>query len=79
MERRRDLVKLVKKFGEEGRIAIRNVRRDANDKLKNAEKKHEISEDDLHRSHDNIQELTDEYIKKIDEILEAKEAEIMEV
>jgi ribosome recycling factor len=78
-ERRRDLVKLVKKLGEEGKVAIRNVRRDANDKLKNAEKKHEISEDDLHRFHDNIQELTNESIKKIDKIIEAKEAEIMEV
>jgi len=78
-ERRRDLVKLVKKLGEEGKVAIRNVRRDVNDKLKSSEKQHEISEDDLHRFQENIQELTDECIKKIDEITEAKEAEIMEV
>lgn len=78
-ERRIDLAKLVKKLGEEGKIAIRNIRRDAKDKLKNAEKNHDISEDDLHRSQDNIQELTDEYIKKLDEIIEAKEKEIMEI
>lgn len=78
-ERRRELVKLVKKLGEEGKVAIRNVRRDANEKLKSAEKDHTISEDDLHRFQDNIQELTDEYIKAIDEILKTKETEIMEV
>ncbi len=77
-ERRKDLVKLVHKLGEEGRVAVRNIRRDANEKLKKAEKNHEISEDDLHRGQKEIQELTDEYIKKIDEIIEAKEKEILE-
>ncbi|NOZ56653.1 MAG: ribosome recycling factor [Calditrichaeota bacterium] len=76
-ERRKDLVKLVHKLGEEGRVAVRNIRRDANEKLKKAEKNHEISEDDLHRQKE-IQELTDEYIKKIDKIIEAKEKEILE-
>jgi len=78
-ERRRELVKLVKKLGEEGKVAIRNVRRDANDKLKSSQKKHDISEDDMHRFQDNIQELTNDCIKKIDEIIEAKEADILEV
>ncbi len=77
-ERRRDLVKLVHKLGEEGRVAVRNIRRDANEKLKKAEKNHEISEDDLHRGQKEIQELTDEYIEKIDKVIQAKEKEILE-
>ena len=77
-ERRKDLVKLVHKLGEEGRVAVRNIRRDANEKLKKAEKNHEISEDDLHRGQKEIQELTDEYIGKIDKIIQAKEKEILE-
>ena len=77
-ERRRDLVRVVHKLGEEGRIAIRNIRRDANERLKKAEKSHEISEDDSHRAMKEIQELTDEYIKKIDEIIKDKEEEILE-
>ena len=78
-ERRLELVRICKKIGEDGRVAIRNVRRDANDKLKASEKEHEISEDDSHRFQDNIQELTNDTIKKIDELLEKKEAEILEV
>jgi ribosome recycling factor len=78
-ERRHDLVKLVKKFAEEGRIAIRNVRRDVNDHLKKLQKDHEISEDELSVVLDETQELTDKYIKELDELLEHKEAEIMEV
>ncbi len=77
-ERRSELAKICKKIAEDGRIAVRNIRRDANEKLKNAEKDHTISEDDSHRFQDNIQELTNETIKKIDELLENKEAEIME-
>ncbi len=77
-ERRKELVKVCKKIAEEGRIAVRNVRRDANDKLKQAEKDHEISEDDSHRYQEKVQELTDEVIKEIDQLLERKEAEIME-
>ncbi|MBC7186312.1 MAG: ribosome recycling factor [Calditrichaeota bacterium] len=77
-ERRKELVKVCKKIAEEGRIAVRNVRRDANDKLKLAEKNHEISEDDSHRYQEKVQELTDEIIKEIDQLLEKKEAEIME-
>ena len=78
-ERRKDLVKLVHKFAEEAKIAIRNVRRDTNDHLKKMEKNHEISEDQLSNDLDRVQEITDEHIKKIDEILSGKEKEVMEV
>jgi ribosome recycling factor len=76
-ERRRDLVKVAKKDAEEGRIAIRNIRRDANEHIKKAEKAGEISEDDSHHAQDDVQKLTDEFIKKIDEHLELKEKEIL--
>ncbi len=78
-ERRKDLVKLVKKFAEDSKIAIRNVRRDANDHLKKQEKNKEISEDLMHDFEDEVQKLTDKYVKKIEEILEEKEKEIMEI
>ncbi len=78
-ERRKELVKLVHKFAEEARIAIRNIRRDANDHLKKMEKNHDISEDELSIELDEIQKLTDDYIKQIDEIMSKKEAEVMEV
>jgi ribosome recycling factor len=78
-ERRKDLVKVVKKKGEEGKVAIRNIRRDANDSLKKFEKDKEISEDELKKSLDEVQKMTDGYIKKVDETVEHKEQEIMEV
>jgi ribosome recycling factor len=78
-ERRKELAKLCKKIAEEGKVAIRNVRRDANDQLKKAEKDKQISEDQQHRGMDKIQELTDKFIKKVDELVEAKEKEIMSV
>ena len=78
-ERRQELVKLIHKFAEEGKIAIRNVRRDVNDHLKRLEKNHELSEDELSVELDEVQKLTDEHTKKIDEIMERKEKEIMEV
>ncbi|MCB0749486.1 MAG: ribosome recycling factor [Ignavibacteriales bacterium] len=78
-ERRRDLMKLVKKFGEDAKIAIRNVRRDANDHLKKAEKDKELSEDLRHDAEGEVQKYTDEHIKKIDDIIKHKEDEIMEV
>jgi len=78
-ERRVSLVKLAKKIGEEGKVAIRNIRRDANEKLKTAEKNHEISEDNLHNAMNDIQKFTDENTEKIDEILSHKEKEIMEI
>jgi len=69
----------VKKFAEDGRIAIRNVRRDANDHLKKMQKNHDMSEDELSVVLDEIQEITDKHIKEIDQVLEHKEKEIMEV
>jgi len=78
-ERRQSLVKVAKKITEDGRVAVRNIRRDANEKLKKLEKDHKISEDDLHRSQDEMQKLTDECVKKLDEILALKEKEIMEI
>lgn len=78
-ERRREFVKLVKKFGEDAKIAIRNVRRDANDHLKRAEKNKEMSEDQLKDYEKDVQKLTDDHIARIDEIIKHKETEIMEV
>lgn len=77
-ERRKDLVRLVRRLGEEGRIAVRNVRRDANDRVKKTEKEGDISEDDAHRARDDIQKLTDKYIELVDEVISKKEQEIME-
>ena len=76
-ERRKELVKVVHKIIEEGRIAIRNLRREANEQLKALEKTHDISEDNLKRALDNIQELTDDYIKKLNDIQGHKEKEIL--
>jgi len=78
-ERRRDLVKSVKKVAEEFRVAVRNVRRDAIETLKKMKKDKEISEDDLFKLQDEAQAETDTYIKKIDEATAAKEKEVMEV
>ena len=78
-ERRKDLVKQVKKDAEEAKVGIRNIRRDANDEFKKLEKKGEITEDDLRGYSDDVQKLTDDNITKIDEIAKDKEKEIMEV
>lgn len=78
-ERRRDLVKHTNKLAEDGRVAVRNVRRDANDHLKRALKAGEISEDAEHRALKDVQDLTDEHIKKIDELFKLKEQDIMAV
>ncbi|MDD2585225.1 MAG: ribosome recycling factor [Syntrophomonadaceae bacterium] len=78
-ERRKDLVKVVKKKGEEGKVAIRNIRREANDMLKSSEKEKLFSEDEGKRGMDSIQKVTDKYIKDIDLILQAKEKDILEV
>jgi len=78
-ERRKELVKLVKKLGEEGKIAVRNVRRECNDEIKNGEKSGDFSEDEAKRGTKKIQETTDEHIAKVDEIVEQKEKEIMEI
>ena len=78
-ERRKQLVKLVKKRAEESKIAVRNIRRDSNEELKKLEKDEHISEDEVKKEHDEIQKITDSFIKKIDELAEHKEKEIMEV
>lgn len=78
-ERRKELVKLVKKFGEDTRVAVRNIRRDANDHLKREQKDKKITEDQLKEAEIKIQKLTDDHIKMIDDILKHKEKEIMEV
>jgi len=78
-ERRRELVKVVKKIAEDGRVAVRNIRREGIEDFKKLEKKAEITEDDLKNLETEIQDLTDEYIEKINKILAQKESEIMEV
>ena len=78
-ERRKDLVKLVRKHAEEARVSMRNIRRDTNEALKKGEKDGKISEDDSHKTQDKIQKLTDKYIEQIDQTLAAKEKEIMEI
>ena len=78
-DRRKELVKVVKKEAEEAKVAVRNVRRDANDDLKKLEKNGEITEDDLRGYGDDIQKLTDEFIVKVDEVAKEKEQEILSV
>ena len=78
-ERRRDLIKLVKSEGENAKIAVRNIRRDANHGLKELLKKKEISEDDERRMQDDIQKLTDKFVAEIDQALSAKEVDLMAV
>jgi ribosome recycling factor len=78
-ERRRDLVKVVRGMVEHGRVAIRNVRHHTNDRLKQLEKSGDITEDEHKRDAKKLQDLTDDHVKKLDELLRAKEAEIMEV
>jgi len=78
-ERRTDLVRTVRKKAEEERVAVRNIRREANEMIRDLEREKEISEDESHRALDKIQELTDRSVGEIDSILEAKEKEIMEV
>lgn len=78
-ERRRDFVKLAKEKGEEAKVAVRGARRDANDKLKKAESKGDITEDELRRGQGEVQKFTDNAIAEVDKVLERKEKEIMEV
>lgn len=78
-ERRKELVKVAKKMAEDGRVAVRNIRRHANEEIKKTEKLHEITEDDRKRAIERVQELTDKYIAEIDKLLEHKEKEIMEI
>lgn len=78
-ERRRELTKLVKKYGEDSKVAIRNIRRDAMDYIKKQKKASEITEDDQKKAEEDLQKLTDKYIKKIDDACAAKEKELMEI
>jgi ribosome recycling factor len=78
-ERRTELMKLARKTGEEAKIAIRNVRRDANEEIKRSEKSGEIPEDGARRSQEEMQKLTDRFIKEADQVVTAKEKEMMEI
>lgn len=78
-ERRKELVKVVKKYAEEAKVAVRNIRRDLNDELKKMQKEGDLTEDELRRHTDEVQKLTDKYIDEIETITENKEKEIMEV
>ena len=78
-ERRKELTKQVKKYGEDAKVAVRNIRRDAMDYLKNAKKKSEITEDEQKKGEKDLQDLTDKYIKKVDEACAVKEKELMEL
>ena len=78
-ERRKDLIKQVKKYAEDGKVAVRNVRREAVDFVKKAQKKGEMTEDDQKKAEKDIQELTDKYIKKVDEMCAKKDKELMEI
>jgi len=78
-ERRKEYVRLLHKLAEEGRVAVRNVRRDANDEVKHRQKDEGLSEDDIRREQAEVQKLTDQFIVRIEELLKHKEAEVMEV
>lgn len=78
-EKRKTLAKDVSKYGEEAKVAVRSVRRDCMDKLKKLKKDSEITEDDLHNGEEKMQKITDNFIKKIDEMVDAKEKDIMEI
>ena len=78
-ERRREMVKIIKRMAEEAKISVRNARRDANDNLKMLEKEKEITEDDLKRSEKDVQQLTDQFVELIDSVVQKKEQEVMEV
>ncbi len=78
-ERRKEIVKTLKKMAEDAKVALRNIRRDANDELKKLEKDKKISEDDLKRAEKEVQDVTNSFVSKIDEVLATKEKEVMEV
>ena len=78
-ERRKDLIKVVRAEAENGRVAVRNIRRDANSDVKTLLKDKEISEDEAHQSDDEVQKLTDQFVKVIDELLKVKESELLEI
>jgi ribosome recycling factor len=78
-ERRKEIVKQVHRRAEEGRVAVRNIRRESHDELKKQERDHAISEDDLKRSNDRLQKMTDKYVAEIDEVARRKEHDVLEV
>ena len=78
-ERRKDLVKVVKRLGEDAKVSLRNIRRSANDDIKDMEKKHDIGEDEMHSNQDEIQKLTNKFVEDIDKVINAKEKEILEI
>ena len=78
-ERRKELVKVARKMSEENKVSIRNIRRDANEMLKDLKKEKEIAEDDLFRSQEEVQKATDQFISQVDELCAAKEKEILEI
>jgi ribosome recycling factor len=78
-ERRKELVKVVKRIGENAKIAIRNIRRDANEFVKKKEKAKEISQDELKKNQEEIQKMTDDFVEEIDSLIAEKEKEVMEI
>ena len=78
-ERRKDMVKQVKRMGEDAKVSVRNARRDANDTLKKLEKDKDISEDDLKRGEKEVQDVTDDYVSRIDQVIADKEKDLMEI
>jgi ribosome recycling factor len=78
-ERRKEMVRMLHKLAEDGKVAVRHARQEANKELKRKQSSHEVSEDDAHRQMDEVQKMTDNYIHKIDELLKAKEQEVLEV
>ena len=78
-ERRKELVKVARKMSEENKVAIRNIRRDANEMLKDLKKEKDITEDDLYRSQEEVQKTTDQFISQVDELCATKEKEILEI
>jgi ribosome recycling factor len=78
-ERRREYVKLLHRYAEDGRVAVRQARQHANDDIKKRQKDGELTEDEMRRKQDQVQKLTDEYVHKVDDLLKKKEAEVLEV
>jgi ribosome recycling factor len=78
-ERRKELVKVARKYAEEGRVALRNIRRDVNEQIKKLEKDHKVSEDDARRAQERTQKLTDDFTAQVGQLIEKKEKEIMEI
>ncbi len=78
-DRRKEMVKIIKRMAEDAKISVRNARRDANETLKMLEKEKEITEDDLKRSEKDVQQVTDEFVATVDSVVQNKEAEVMEI